>query len=50
VRTNQRADTYAFLFDQLGMQFPASTTASVQNHKLLPVPQRTRADFEVGGT
>ena len=27
IRTNQRADTYSFLFDQLGMQYPGPTTA-----------------------
>lgn len=27
IRTNQRADSYSFLFDQLGMQFPGPITA-----------------------
>ena len=27
IRTNQRADTYSFLFDQLGMKFPGPITA-----------------------
>jgi prolyl oligopeptidase len=30
VRTNQRADTYSFLFDQLGLRFPAPDKAHTQ--------------------
>jgi prolyl oligopeptidase len=30
VRTNQRADTYSFLFDQLGLRFPAPDKAHAQ--------------------
>ncbi len=30
VRTNQRADTYSFLFDQLGLRFPGTDKAEAQ--------------------